>query len=160
MFSHMIVGSTTTTPAVRCLLAQLTSSFSSNRTQLGTLKAKISKLKSELINGPGGKSAGSKDAGRGFDGAFILGCCGVGVLCSIFAVLCSCFMSGQQQTVPHTTALVACVIFLSTYLSIEKKCIHTYIQISHKVGRHSHWPRRLSFRGQVDATHLVDGDQK
>jgi uncharacterized protein len=36
--------------------------------QLGTLKAKISKLKSELINGPGGKSAGSKDAGRGFDG--------------------------------------------------------------------------------------------
>ena len=44
---------------------------------LGTLKAKIAKLKSELINGPGGKSAGSKDAGRGFDGkgsltAFIL----------------------------------------------------------------------------------------
>lgn len=36
--------------------------------QLGTLKAKIAKLKSELINGPGGKSAGSKDAGRGFDG--------------------------------------------------------------------------------------------
>lgn len=34
---------------------------------LGTLKAKIAKLKSELINGPGGKSAGSKDAGRGFD---------------------------------------------------------------------------------------------
>jgi ribosome-interacting GTPase 1 len=33
----------------------------------GTLKAKIAKLKSELINGPGGKSAGSKDAGRGFD---------------------------------------------------------------------------------------------
>jgi len=33
-----------------------------------TLKAKIAKLKSELINGPGGKSAGSKDAGRGFDG--------------------------------------------------------------------------------------------
>lgn len=32
-----------------------------------TLKAKIAKLKSELINGPGGKSAGSKDAGRGFD---------------------------------------------------------------------------------------------
>jgi hypothetical protein len=39
--------------------------------KLGTLKAKISKLKSELINGPGGKSAGSKDAGRGFDGTFI-----------------------------------------------------------------------------------------
>ena len=34
---------------------------------MGTLKAKIAKLKSELINGPGGKSAGSKDAGRGFD---------------------------------------------------------------------------------------------
>lgn len=33
----------------------------------GTLKAKIAKLKSELVNGPGGKSAGSKDAGRGFD---------------------------------------------------------------------------------------------
>jgi uncharacterized protein len=34
---------------------------------MGQLKAKIAKLKSELINGPGGKSAGSKDAGRGFD---------------------------------------------------------------------------------------------
>lgn len=34
---------------------------------MGTLKAKIAKLKSELVNGPGGKSAGSKDAGRGFD---------------------------------------------------------------------------------------------
>ena len=34
---------------------------------LGTLKAKIAKLKSELIHGSGGKSAGSKDAGRGFD---------------------------------------------------------------------------------------------
>lgn len=34
---------------------------------LGTLKAKIAKLKSELINGPGGKSAGSKDSGRGFE---------------------------------------------------------------------------------------------
>ena len=34
---------------------------------LGTLKAKIAKLKSELVNGPGGKSSGSKDAGRGFD---------------------------------------------------------------------------------------------
>eukprot|EP00568_Trieres_chinensis_P017975 CAMPEP_0183325438 /NCGR_PEP_ID=MMETSP0160_2-20130417/79561_1 /TAXON_ID=2839 ORGANISM="Odontella Sinensis, Strain Grunow 1884" /NCGR_SAMPLE_ID=MMETSP0160_2 /ASSEMBLY_ACC=CAM_ASM_000250 /LENGTH=373 /DNA_ID=CAMNT_0025493217 /DNA_START=53 /DNA_END=1174 /DNA_ORIENTATION=+ len=34
---------------------------------IGTLKAKLAKLKSELINGPGGKSAGSKDAGRGFD---------------------------------------------------------------------------------------------
>ncbi|KAL7430511.1 hypothetical protein ACHAXM_004987 [Skeletonema potamos] len=34
---------------------------------LGTLKAKLAKLRSELINGPGGKSAGSKDAARGFD---------------------------------------------------------------------------------------------
>lgn len=34
---------------------------------LGTLKAKIAKLKSELVNGPGGKSSGSKDAGRGFE---------------------------------------------------------------------------------------------
>jgi hypothetical protein len=34
---------------------------------LGTLKAKIAILKRELINGPGGKSAGSKDSGRGFD---------------------------------------------------------------------------------------------
>ena len=34
---------------------------------LGTLKAKIAKLKSELINGPGGKSAGTKIAERGFD---------------------------------------------------------------------------------------------
>mmetsp|Transcript_12430 Transcript_12430/g.31308 ORF Transcript_12430/g.31308 Transcript_12430/m.31308 type:complete len:376 (-) Transcript_12430:182-1309(-) len=34
---------------------------------LGTLKAKIAKLKSELINGPGGKSAGTKNAERGFD---------------------------------------------------------------------------------------------
>lgn len=34
---------------------------------MGTLKAKIAKLKSELINGPGGKSAGSKDSARGFD---------------------------------------------------------------------------------------------
>eukprot|EP00567_Pseudictyota_dubia_P005418 CAMPEP_0197437718 /NCGR_PEP_ID=MMETSP1175-20131217/4888_1 /TAXON_ID=1003142 /ORGANISM="Triceratium dubium, Strain CCMP147" /LENGTH=373 /DNA_ID=CAMNT_0042967305 /DNA_START=193 /DNA_END=1314 /DNA_ORIENTATION=+ len=34
---------------------------------IGTLKAKLAKLKSELVNGPGGKSAGSKDAGRGFD---------------------------------------------------------------------------------------------
>lgn len=39
---------------------------------LGTLKAKIAKLKSELIHGPGGKSAGSKDAGRGFDGEYVL----------------------------------------------------------------------------------------
>jgi small GTP-binding protein len=31
------------------------------------LKAKIAKLKSELINGPGGKSAGTKNAERGFD---------------------------------------------------------------------------------------------
>lgn len=35
------------------------------------MKAKIAKLKSELINGPGGKSAGSKDAGRGFEGGFV-----------------------------------------------------------------------------------------
>jgi len=34
---------------------------------LGTLKAKIAKLKSELINGPGGKSAGTKNSERGFD---------------------------------------------------------------------------------------------
>jgi small GTP-binding protein len=34
---------------------------------LGTLKAKIAKLKTELINGPGGKSAGTKNAERGFD---------------------------------------------------------------------------------------------
>uniref|UniRef100_A0A7S4N0L2 OBG-type G domain-containing protein n=2 Tax=Odontella aurita TaxID=265563 RepID=A0A7S4N0L2_9STRA len=34
---------------------------------IGTLKAKLAKLRSELVNGPGGKSAGSKDAGRGFD---------------------------------------------------------------------------------------------
>jgi hypothetical protein len=40
---------------------------------LGTLKAKIAKLKSELINGPGGKSAGSKDAGRGFEGGSVVG---------------------------------------------------------------------------------------
>jgi len=34
---------------------------------LGTLKAKIAKLRSELINGPGGKSSGTKNAERGFD---------------------------------------------------------------------------------------------
>lgn len=34
---------------------------------LGTLKAKLAKLKSELINGPGGKSSGTKNAERGFD---------------------------------------------------------------------------------------------
>ena len=34
---------------------------------MGTLKAKIAKLKSELINGPGGKSAGTKNSERGFD---------------------------------------------------------------------------------------------
>ena len=34
---------------------------------LGTLKAKIAKLRSELINGPGGKSAGTKNSERGFD---------------------------------------------------------------------------------------------
>lgn len=34
---------------------------------LGTLKAKLAKLRSELLNGPGGKSAGTKNAERGFD---------------------------------------------------------------------------------------------
>jgi small GTP-binding protein len=34
---------------------------------LGTLKAKIAKLQAELINGPGGKSAGTKNSERGFD---------------------------------------------------------------------------------------------
>eukprot|EP00521_Asterionellopsis_glacialis_P015383 CAMPEP_0195303494 /NCGR_PEP_ID=MMETSP0707-20130614/32886_1 /TAXON_ID=33640 /ORGANISM="Asterionellopsis glacialis, Strain CCMP134" /LENGTH=344 /DNA_ID=CAMNT_0040367067 /DNA_START=76 /DNA_END=1107 /DNA_ORIENTATION=+ len=34
---------------------------------LGTLKAKLAKLKSELVNGPGGKSSGTKNAERGFD---------------------------------------------------------------------------------------------
>ena len=34
---------------------------------LGTLKAKIAKLKSEIINGPGGKSSGTKNAERGFE---------------------------------------------------------------------------------------------
>jgi len=34
---------------------------------LGTLKAKLAKLRSELINGPGGKAAGTKNAERGFD---------------------------------------------------------------------------------------------
>ena len=34
---------------------------------LGTLKAKLAKLRSELINGPGGKVAGTKNAERGFD---------------------------------------------------------------------------------------------
>jgi hypothetical protein len=34
---------------------------------LGTLKAKLAKLRSELINGPGGKSSGTKNAERGFD---------------------------------------------------------------------------------------------
>jgi hypothetical protein len=37
------------------------------QSDLGTLKAKIAKLKSELLNGPGGKSAGTKNAERGFD---------------------------------------------------------------------------------------------
>ena len=36
-------------------------------TDLGTLKAKIAKLKSELLHGSGGKSAGTKNAERGFD---------------------------------------------------------------------------------------------
>ena len=34
---------------------------------LGTLKAKLAKLRSELIDGPGGKSSGTKNAERGFD---------------------------------------------------------------------------------------------
>ena len=34
---------------------------------LGTLKAKIAKLKSELVHGTGGKSAGTKNAERGFE---------------------------------------------------------------------------------------------
>lgn len=34
---------------------------------LGTLKAKLAKLRSELLNGPGGKSSGTKNAERGFD---------------------------------------------------------------------------------------------
>lgn len=34
---------------------------------LGTLKAKLAKLNSELVNGPGGKSSGTKNAERGFD---------------------------------------------------------------------------------------------
>mmetsp|Transcript_1975 Transcript_1975/g.3593 ORF Transcript_1975/g.3593 Transcript_1975/m.3593 type:complete len:377 (-) Transcript_1975:46-1176(-) len=34
---------------------------------IGTLKAKLAKLRSELVNGPGGKSAGTKNAERGFD---------------------------------------------------------------------------------------------
>lgn len=34
---------------------------------LGTLKAKLAKLRSELVNGPGGKSSGTKNAERGFD---------------------------------------------------------------------------------------------
>jgi len=34
---------------------------------IGTLKAKLAKLRSELLNGPGGKSAGTKNAERGFD---------------------------------------------------------------------------------------------
>lgn len=34
---------------------------------VGTLKAKLAKLRSELVNGPGGKSSGTKNAERGFD---------------------------------------------------------------------------------------------
>lgn len=34
---------------------------------IGTLKAKLAKLRSELVNGPGGKSTGTKNAERGFD---------------------------------------------------------------------------------------------
>ena len=54
---------------VNCKLTSLPSILISQRTNyhLGTLKAKLAKLRSELVNGPGGKSAGSKDAGRGFD---------------------------------------------------------------------------------------------
>jgi ribosome-interacting GTPase 1 len=32
-----------------------------------SLKAKLAKLRSELLNGPGGKSSGTKNAERGFD---------------------------------------------------------------------------------------------
>jgi 50S ribosome-binding GTPase len=55
------------TPCRPPLLLLLALSHPSNENPARTLKAKIAKLKSELINGPGGKSAGSKDAGRGFD---------------------------------------------------------------------------------------------
>mmetsp|Transcript_7673 Transcript_7673/g.10978 ORF Transcript_7673/g.10978 Transcript_7673/m.10978 type:complete len:375 (+) Transcript_7673:124-1248(+) len=34
---------------------------------IGTLKAKLAKLRSELLNGPGGKASGTKNAERGFD---------------------------------------------------------------------------------------------
>lgn len=34
---------------------------------LGTLKAKLAKLRSELLNGPGGKASGTKNSERGFD---------------------------------------------------------------------------------------------
>jgi len=34
---------------------------------IGTLKAKLAKLRSELLDGPGGKSSGTKNAERGFD---------------------------------------------------------------------------------------------
>jgi hypothetical protein len=91
--------------------------FSWRISQLGTLKAKISKLKSELINGPGGKSAGSKDAGRGFDGTCVCG-----------ALLPVCFVSlNPPSHISHGT--------------------------SHQIRRHTHWPRRLSFRRQV---HFID----
>lgn len=59
-FSHLIISD-------RFFFALAEKNKATNY-HLGTLKAKIAKLKSELINGPGGKSAGSKDAGRGFDG--------------------------------------------------------------------------------------------
>ncbi len=64
----------TWTPLARCLICVWklitpwpVSSFSATNYHLGTLKAKIAKLKSELVNGPGGKSAGTKNAERGFD---------------------------------------------------------------------------------------------
>ena len=34
---------------------------------IGTLKAKLAKLRSELLDGPGGKASGTKNAERGFD---------------------------------------------------------------------------------------------
>ena len=50
-----------------CSLRSSSYTFLTHHSTHRTLKAKLAKLKSELINGPGGKSAGSKDAGRGFD---------------------------------------------------------------------------------------------
>lgn len=59
-YFHVIITSSSKTQA-------RTQKNKATNYHLGTLKAKLAKLRSELINGPGGKSAGSKDAGRGFD---------------------------------------------------------------------------------------------